>query len=48
MFDYIRFDAQVIEDGVAYATPDETFTKVADGGTKNNFRNGLFLYGLSC
>ena len=29
------FDAQIIEDGVTYATPDLTFNKVADTGFKN-------------
>lgn len=43
MFDYIRFDAQIIEDGVTYATPDETFTKVADGGLKTILGTAYFF-----
>jgi len=35
MFDYIRFDATVIEDDGIYFVPDKTFTKVADGGLKS-------------
>lgn len=34
MFDYIRFDATVIENGETYFVPSKTYTKVADGGLK--------------
>ena len=35
MFDYIRFDATVIENGETFFVPSKTFTKVADGGLKS-------------
>jgi hypothetical protein len=43
MFDYIRFDVQTVEDGVTYATPDETFTKVADAGLKSILGTAYFF-----
>lgn len=45
MFDYISFDAQIIEDGVTYATPELTFTKVADTGFKN-IQNRLYAFAV--
>lgn len=34
MFDYLRFEAVVIENGTTYAVPDQTFEKEADTGLR--------------